>query len=174
MNKILFLFISIIFSQNFGFDNLNSHIKYFGEHPLHNWIGISENIFCSLNCNNNECYINISCPLESFNSGNDNRDSNMLYYTESLIFPNVTFKSNKFILNNFNDQFKIYGILNFHGIDKNINSNINIINKDNYLIGSTQFKLSLNDFNIDHPKLLFFSISDTITLDINLKFLKKD
>ena len=174
MKKIILLIIGFIFTQNLELDSINSYIKYIGKHPFHEWEGISTNINCLLECNNNKCSIKVSCPLESFNSGNDNRDSNMLYYTESILYPNVTFTSNIFKLNEGINQINIDGILNFHGIEKKIDSKISIIKEGLKLLGSTKFQLSLNDYNIKRPKLLFLSISDTITLDIKLKFIYKE
>ena len=99
MKKLtVILFLSIIYSTDWGIDTTYSYIKYKGEHTFHSWQGISKNIDFNLECNDeNICTLEVSTSLENFDSGNDSRDSNMLYYTESLLYPIVTFYSEEFI-----------------------------------------------------------------------------
>ncbi len=175
MYLLLILLINIIFSSNWSIDTTYSYIKYTGKHPLHSWTGISKDIDFKLNCdNNNNCKLAISTPLDKFDSGNDSRDSNMLYYTESLIYPNVSFKSNSFILNEeFDKSIDINGLLNFHGINKEISLKIKLINEGEALWGLCDFNLNLESFKIDRPSLLMIKINENIIIETKLKIIKE-
>ena len=87
---LILMLSSFIFSQSWVIDSSESYIKYTGTHRLHQWEGESKDVTFSLDCKN-QCRLAVSVPLETLDSGNDSRDSNMLYYTESLLFPEVSF-----------------------------------------------------------------------------------
>tara|TARA_Y100001970_G_C14227725_1_gene856678 strand:+ start:2540 stop:3064 length:525 start_codon:yes stop_codon:yes gene_type:complete len=174
MYLLLILLLNLIFSSDWSIDTTYSYIKYIGNHPLHSWSGISNDIDFKLNCDNDECRLHISTPLEKFDSGNDSRDSNMLYYTESLIYPKVSFKSNPF---KFNEQYDksidIKGMLNFHGIEKEISLKIALENENNILWGTCNFNFNLDVFNIERPSLLMIKINENIKIESKLKITKE-
>ena len=173
MLLLTILLFSCIFSSDWSIDTTYSYIKYTGNHPLHSWTGISNDINLKLDCDNDNCIINISTPLEKFNSGNDSRDSNMLYYTESLKYPVVSFKSNSF---RFNEQFDksidVKGVLNFHGIDKEISLKIALSNENSEYWGTCDFNFELSAFNVGRPTLLMLKISDIIEVKTKLKLIR--
>ncbi|MBT7525126.1 MAG: YceI family protein, partial [Candidatus Marinimicrobia bacterium] len=94
MNRLLLiLLISVSFAQKI--DISSSEIKYYGNHFLHSWIGISSEvkstvIYDGLKKNGS---VSIKVPLSSFDSKVSSRDSNMLFYTDAIDYPNVKFKS---------------------------------------------------------------------------------
>ena len=116
--SILILLFSLALSQ---IDLEESYISYKGTHPLHSWEGISKNISFNMQCTGDQCVLDVSAPLESFDSGNDGRDNNMLYYTESLQYPEVHFKSESFkFTGNFDTSIDVKGELIFHGVTREI------------------------------------------------------
>ena len=169
---ILLLFINFLLSDEFNFYPENSYIKYIGHHPLHSWTGISNNFEFDLNINENSFSIYISSRLDSFDSNNENRDSNMLFYTESLKYPNVTFKSDIITYTKLKKINLIKGILNFHGIEKQITAKVEILENNSTFVGICNFKIKLSDFNIERPKLLMLSIEDIIELETKIELLK--
>ena len=173
MLLLVILLFSFIFSSDWSLDTTYSYIKYTGNHPLHSWEGISNDINFKLDCDNDDCTISISTPLEKFDSGNDSRDSNMLYYTESLIYPVVSFKSDSF---RFDEQFdksiSLKGFLNFHGIEKEIPLKITLSNENNEFWGTCNFNFELSTFNVDRPSLLMIKISDAIEVRTRLKLIR--
>ena len=173
--SILILLFSLALSQ---IDLEESYISYKGTHPLHSWEGISRDISFNMQCTGDHCVLDVSTPLESFDSGNDGRDNNMLYYTESLQYPEVRFKSESFkFTGNFDTSIDVKGELIFHGVTKEIPVKI-VLYKD--LDGSTithwgkcSFNISLNSFNVSKPSLLMVKISDEIAVNVKLKLLNK-
>ena len=169
---IIILIINFLFSIQFEHKANNSYIKYSGSHPLHNWIGVTNNFIFKIDSNNNQFSIYISAPLKYFDSKNENRDSNMLYYVESLKYPNVTFKSKKFNYTSLDKIILIDGILDFHGIKKSIIAKINLMENSSSIIGKCSFDISLSEFNINKPKLLMLSINDIISIEANIELIK--
>ena len=174
MRLLIILLFTSILSAGWAIDTTYSYIKYTGNHPLHSWTGISKDINFKLNCDNDDCTIIISTPLEKFDSGNDSRDSNMLYYTNSLAHPVVSFKSDSF---RFDDQFdksiSLKGLLNFHGIKKEIPLKITLSKENNAFWGICNFNFELSVFNVDRPSLLMLKISDIISVEAKLKLIKE-
>ena len=90
---IVFLLASI-FTLSFMNDiklpfNDNSTVIYIGSHPAHEWKGISTDVKGGIICEDNNCFVQVIVPLESFDSGSSGRDSNMLFTTESHKYPYV-------------------------------------------------------------------------------------
>ena len=172
--------ISLLFSQSWKIDKTKSQISYGGTHLFHSWEGVSKDITFNLKCDNHHCILNISAPLESFDSGNDGRDSNMLYYTESLLYPEVHFKSESFkFTGNFDASINLKGELTFHGITREIPVKI-VLYKDLNLDGSAimhggrcSFDINLDSFKVKRPSLLMRKISDKISIDAKFKLLRK-
>ena len=177
MKKLTIIFIlCIAYSTDWGIDTTYSYIKYKGEHTFHSWEGLSKNIDFNLDCNDkNICKLEVTTPLEKFNSGNDSRDSNMLYYTESLLYPIVTFYSEEFILpENLNGDINTSGSINFHNISHTFPIIIKLKNngKDD-IWGSSNFTFGLDSFNVEKPSLLMIQISDFIEIEVLLKIIRE-
>ena len=169
---ILFL-INFIFCSNWTIDTTYSHIDYKGSHPFHTWNGKTNNINFDLNCKNEKCKINISSKLESFDSNNDSRDSNMLYYTESLLHPIVSIETDYFTFNNeFDKIIETNGTLSFHGINHNMPLKIHLSKSNNEFWGYCKFNIKLSEFNIERPILMMLKISDSIEIETKLKLIQ--
>ena len=90
-------------------------------------------------------------PLESFNSGSSGRDSNMLFSTESHKYPNVKYYSNPFSIERIQNKepsIDLSGYIQFHGIKKDIETEIIINYQDSVLLGTSNFHISLDDYDI--------------------------
>ena len=172
----LILILGLLFSSEYeikaAFQN-KSKISYLGSHPAHDWTGVSQNFKGGVVCNNNsECVIKIQIPIESFNSGNSNRDSNMLYYVESNKYKYVTFYSDSFKFDSTlllaGKSINLNGELKFHGIKKDISFDVLITNDSQFLRGQTQFDIRLSDYNVERPSLLFVPMSNEVTIKCDL------
>jgi len=171
MKKIIILFLLNLLSSN-QLNIESSYIIYTGIHPFHTWQGTSKEFICNIKEEKNGYYtIFISALLNSFDSNNENRDSNMLYYTESLKYPNVTFISDMIKFEQLYNLNSIQGKLNFHGIEKSMIIDVDIIENDLNFIGQCFFKIDLNEFEIEIPKLLMLPINNII--DINAEIIIK-
>ena len=91
MNRIVFiLLISVSFSQKI--DITSSEIKYYGNHFLHSWIGISDKATSTVTYDQikKNGSVSLEVPLKSFDSKVSGRDSNMLFYTDCLLYTSTS------------------------------------------------------------------------------------
>ncbi len=165
------IFISTVFSQ-LNIDKEASFISYTGSHPFHDWTATTNNVNIDSDClyTSTSCTIKISSPIISFNSGNENRDSNAFMLVDGLTFPMVSLT-----VDNFNMDRFLTGEINSVHSSLNLNSKSQqqeiplILEFDDktFRIKST-FKTSLESFNIKRPSLLFLPISDSIRINAHV------
>ena len=166
-NIIFFIFPIIIYGQSFGISN-KSKITYFGYHYTKNWNGFSNKIngeifYDSNNNTVNSCSLRVN--LSTFDSGNSNRDSNMLTYLEAFIYPYVEFVSNDISIKGENAH--INGRLTLHGvtIEKNITAKLSL--SDGFIASGT-FDILLSNYGIERPALLFQKIKDEMKIEFKI------
>lgn len=107
----------------------------------------------------------------SFNSGNSNRDSHAMELIEADKYPFASFRSTK-IVNNGN-VLTIYGDLTFHNVTKNITINATKSILDNKLTVKGNFAVSLDQHNIERPKLLFVPTEEWLKFEFTAVFIIK-
>ena len=163
---VLSFIISICFSQNQDFSL--SEIKYFGSHAMHNWSGTSTQAKTSVSYDGSKenGSVIVKVRLDSFDSKLYSRDSNMLYYTDAIEFPEVVFKSTQAKV--VNDSIYIEGNLTFHGITRKVKTSA-FITLDEYPSVNGTFDINLSDFNVQRPSLMFIKIKDRIRIDYSFK-----
>ena len=169
--RILFYIISfnLVFG-NYSVIQAESKIEYFGSHPMHGFSGSSSSITLFSNCNNSNdgCDIQFKLPIISLNSGNDNRDSNMLNYLEAFIYPEIVLEIENFIIREYEEESILVNI-KIHGINQEVNIPLSLVkaSSGNYKAHST-FSIFLDQFTIDIPKLSFLSIENEIKINVQL------
>lgn len=92
-------------------------------------------------------------------------------YVESDIYPKLLFSGDidDFVSRSEKKQTQIVkGVLNFHGVEKDIDIKVDIENMDENYILSGKFDINILDYNIKVPALLAPNISKKIS--INFKF----
>ena len=163
---VLSFIISISFSQNQDFSL--SEIKYFGSHAMHNWSGTSTQAKTSVSYDGSKenGSVIVKVRLDSFDSKLYSRDSNMLYYTDAIEFPEVVFKSTQAKV--VNDSIYIEGNLTFHGITRKVKTSA-FIKLDDFPSVNGTFDINLSDFNVQRPSLMFIKIKDRIRIDYSFK-----
>ena len=160
------ILLTLSFSQDL--DLSSAEIKYYGYHVMHNWTGTSTKARSQIFYDDatKTGSVTIRVRLDSFDSKLSSRDSNMLYYTDALDFPEVVFKSTQ--ANVDKDSVFIEGDLTFHGITKKIKTSAYIqLDKNPTVKGS--FNIKLSDFNVRRPSLMFIKIKDEIRIDYLFK-----
>ena len=163
---ILILLLSTLSAQDFEIKG--ARLNYHGSHILHDWVGTSNDLKGRVFIDNDqsEYFVELNVPLRSFSSKNSNRDSNMLFATEALDYPTITFKSTS--INIFKDSVKVVGNLSFHGVSKKIESTAKFqLSNDFSAKGS--FKINLSDYDIERPTLMFIKIDDEIKIEYFIK-----
>tara|TARA_B100001769_G_C22066219_1_gene573675 strand:- start:755 stop:1306 length:552 start_codon:yes stop_codon:yes gene_type:complete len=173
----LFLITNQIFSQTikWSLDINESLISYDGEHFLHSWSGKNERIRGVIIENLEEKkfkQIALAMFVKDFDSGNGNRDSNMLEILEVIKFPKIEYYSNKISLGK--DEISFSGNLNFHGISRDLNITSEIKKTNKKLVLSGEFKVSLVDHKVKLPTFMMRSIDKEIFVKYQLIFNKID
>lgn len=70
------------------------------------------------------------------------------------------------------ESYKIRGILNVNGVEKEVSSEATIIDNVYGLNMTGNFSFLLSDFNMEPPSLAFFTIRDQIDIKYNLTYQK--
>ena len=165
--NIFFLFSSLIAIE---YNIKDSQITYYGNHYLHKWQGSSFHINGSLEYDrtSNQYRCSVSIPINTFSSGNDNRDSNMLIYCKAYDFPNVSFESKSIQVDK--SSINIEGIIEFAGVKKVIKTKARSINlQDSEFSIEGEFEILLSEFGIERPSLIFVKIEDSVKIKYSIK-----
>ena len=150
-------------------DSEKSVINYTGKHFLHKWSAENKNISGLIQIENETISnIGVIAKVSDFRSGNSNLDSNSLRVLDALKFPNVIFKSTS--IKQDNEQIIIDGIMNFHGIEKDITISAELVQLDESIKLSGKFSVYLTEFLVDRPSLLTMKVDDEINLEFELYF----
>ena len=170
LTLILILTINNLTSQELkNIDNTKSSISYSGNHFLHKWSAENNNLSGLIKIDNKDVLnIGIVAKVADFKSGNSSLDSNSYSVLEALIFPNIIFKS--ISIKSQNGLSNIKGLIEFHGIEKDIDVNVELTKIDNTTQINGQFTLNLSDFSIDRPSLLLRKIDNEIKIEFILFF----
>ena len=120
--------------------------------------------------------VSLRVPIESFDSGNSNRDSQMKEAVEAARFPVVELKAScdgmsmpiSFPATN---QKICRAQISFHGIQKVIDVSVQAAFESATRIHATStFALSLDEFKVARPSLMFVKIDDELKMDVDLMF----
>ena len=170
LTLILILCINNLSSQELkNIDTTKSSISYSGNHFLHKWSAENNNLSGLIKIDNeNILNIGVVAKVADFKSGNSSLDSNSYRVLEALKFPNIIFKSVS--VTSINGLSNIKGLIEFHGIEKNIDVNVKLTTIENTTQINGEFTISLSDFSVDRPSLLLRKIDNQITIVFELVF----
>ena len=170
LTLILILTLNNLTSQELkNIDTTKSSISYSGNHFLHKWSAENNNLSGLIKIDNEKIVnIGIVAKVADFKSGNSSLDSNSYRVLEALKFPNIIFKS--ISIENSKETLNIKGVIQFHGIDKNIDVNAELIKNENTTQINGKFNLRLSDFSVDRPSLLLRKVDDQIIIVFKLIF----
>ena len=175
--KIKLSLFALIFCLKFNFaqeiqlkiEKEESSIKYKGDHLLHSWEGINNNVngIAILNSKSNKIEkIAILIYVRDFDSGNSGRDAHSLEVLEALKYPEIRFYSESIKIVEDNVNFK--GTFTFHGIkiEKELIGNMN--RKNDIWKISGNFKLVPSDFGIKLPSFLSVKMKNLLDIDYSI------
>jgi polyisoprenoid-binding protein YceI len=170
LTLLLILSINNLSSQELkNIDTTKSSISYSGNHFLHKWSAENNNLSGLIKIDNeNILNIGVVAKVADFKSGNSSLDSNSYRVLEALKFPNIIFKSVS--VTSINGLSNIKGLIEFHGIEKNIDVNVKLTTIENTTQINGEFTISLSDFSVDRPSLLLRKIDNQITIVFELVF----
>ncbi len=156
-------------------DSTASVLQYRGHHPLHGWTGTSRSVHGTLRLDLDDptrSAVTIRVPVASFDSGNSNRDSNMLDAVEADRYPDVLFESTAISVQRWErtatgyaGNWTVGGNLTFHGETHPVTIPVTVRIEGNRFEATGAFSIALSQFKVRRPKLLLWSIRDTIDLE---------
>lgn len=148
-----------------------STLTYVLIHPLHRIEGTSKDVECEIEYDDATHTIiqaSFSTGVDSFDSGNSNRDSHALEILEALMYPTVSFQSTAIVAHG--SDLEVKGDLTFHGQTKPISFSASATGSENILNVDGSAKVSLTAFKIERPSLLMIPVEDTLSISFKMVF----
>lgn len=152
-------------------DNSASSIIYFMSHPMHDWDATAKTFKTVITYDDASRQINSVASVakvQSFDSGNSNRDSHAIEVLDALRNPNITFVSND--IKQDGNNVTIDGKLTFHGVTKP--ATLNAVRKDAKstmtIIGT--MNINMTDYGVEPPGLMGISAKENIRIDYTMTF----
>ena len=165
---VFFLLPFFCFSQKMFVDN--SQVSFFSSAPLEDISALSNKLEGVVDFGSGTFFFRIPVNTFIFPSSLMQKHFNEKYmesetYTVSLFKGN--FKEKVDI--DKNQLFTIYadGILNMHGVDKEISIQTDLLINNNIIQFSSSFNVVLKDYNIKVPKIVRMNIADTILVNVS-------
>lgn len=173
---VLIFSITAIASEYQVDRNKENLIKFISDAPIEEFEGITNNIDGYINLPSfeqlNESQIYFEVDLETLDTGIGLRNRHMREnYLETDIFRYAffdgVFNSAKLISDN-EYNVTVFGRINIHGIEKEISISGILIKNGKQLSIETSFEISLTDFQIDVPELMFMKINEIIKVECKI------
>jgi len=163
---LLFLLHYNCFTQNFI--SKTGEITFFSYAPIEDIKAVNKNVSAAFNSQTNEIVFKLEIINFQFRKKLMQEHFNE-NYLESDIFPTSTFVGK--VYNN-DSLSNVKGLLTIHGVTKEIIAfgTFNIL--DNSIKLSSSFKIKLEDFNVEIPKIVMYKIAEEILVDIDMTLLK--
>lgn len=172
ISSFLVLFAtSFSFSQSFKTEE--GKATFYSKVPLHSFEGNSENLVGLINLD--EKTVDFYIDLETLDTGNGKRDKDMKLTLETKKYPFAEFFGK--LVSDFDTEsssiqdVKVKGIFKIHGVEKEIEVAGTLQMKDNGLHLTAGWILSLLDYKIEPPQILFIKVDkeQEIKIDALLK-----
>ncbi len=160
-------------------DGKQSSITYHLVHKLHKFDGTSHALEGKARVlPNGQAQIMVRANVESFDSGNTNRDEHMKETVEAAKFPTVELKALAEGLTApatmpAKVEKKIRAQITFHGVQQMFELPVTVEwVSANEVRAAASFAISLESFKIERPSLMFVKIEDDMHLDVKVVFKK--
>ena len=120
--------------------------------------------------------VDATIQVEYFNSDNELRDSHMLEVLEGIIFPTITWKGQATGVASTpvpagKHEIRLKGPLTVHGQTRELEIPVVMDIAENGLVTvDATFSISLEDFEIERPSLVFVRISDEVPIKVHMVF----
>ncbi len=152
-----------------------STLAYTGRHAVHDWTGTSRVVTGTVTvdlADPAQSTVVVTVPVESFDSGNGRRDRKMRDLVEADRFPEVRFTSDSVTVeawrataDGYQGTWRIRGTLAFHGQTHPVEIPATVRITDGQLEAVCAFRVSLDQFEVHRPRLLFAPIADDLALE---------
>ena len=163
-------------ATNLAVSSKDSTITYHLVHKLHKFDGVCKSVEGRGRVlPDGKVQVAVRAKVESFDSGNANRDSHMKETIEAARFPLVELKAqgDSALPATFpatvDRTFK--GELTFHGVKKILDVPVKLTYASATNIrAEAHLSLSLDEFKVERPSLMFVKIDDALQVDVNIAF----
>ncbi len=151
-----------------------SEIVYSMSHPAHDWTGESHRVSGTLTVSGSTVTGGrVQAPVQSFTSGNRNRDSHMAETTESYLYPNVTFEARTVTMlpaaeRTADRNATVQGVLTFHDVARPVTVPVLVSVANGAARVTGAFDVTLTEFGMDRPSLLGIKTRDWVGLRLDL------
>ncbi len=145
-----------------------STLTYGMVHPMHKFSGVSRDFKCEvdLSADTVSSKIRVVAPIKTFDTGNASRDSHAMEMTNALKWPNVTFAST--LVKPEGAGYRVAGDLTFHGQTRPVDFLVTPKNVDGKVEITGGFTVTLTEFGVERPSLLFVPVEDKLTISFDL------
>lgn len=144
-----------------------SSVTYHLVHPLHKIEATSKEVHYKVDADVQSRqikHIQAHVDVMTFDSGNSNRDSHAMEVIDAITYPDVNFNSTA--ITQSGDSIRVDGVLDFHGVKKEVSITGTTSWEGNRLTLRGGFDVSLAAFQIERPSLLMIPVEDTLQFAI--------
>ena len=177
IKNILFLFLLLplfCFPQKRFVEN--SKVSFFSYAPLEDITAVSNKLEGVVDFETGDFFFRIPITSFIFPSSLMQKHFNEKYM-ESELYSMSTFKGsflNEVSLSkNQLVNIESVGVLNIHGIDREVIIKTDLIIKDSQVDFSSEFEVLLKDYKIKIPKIVMMNIADTILVNVSGNLISK-
>ena len=173
--RILLLFVLVpgfLLAQTKGpLDKTKSSITYSMNHMLHAWDGTSRDLngVVVVGADNKIEKVAIATKVSAFDSENSNRDAHLLEVVEALKYPNISFYSTS-ITESKKGELDVKGVLQFHGVNKEISFKANATQVKNNVQVTGNFIFLLEDFKIERPSFMLKQVDNEVKVKFDVLY----
>ena len=166
-------------AQSFTVDGGASKLVYHLVHKLHHVEGVSHKMEGKAVIGpDGRAQVLVKAPVESFDSGNVNRDEHMKEAVDAARFPTVELKAlgeglapPASMPSTLKKPFKVQ--LTFHGETKVFEVPVEVTwESADRVHARSSFNVSLDAYKVERPSLMFVKVEDALVMDADLVFKK--
>ena len=152
-------------------DKSKSSITYSMNHILHAWDGTSKDLngVVVVSADNKIEKVAIATKVSAFDSENSNRDAHLLEVVEALKYPNISFYSTS-ITESKKGELDVKGMLQFHGVSKEISFKANAAQVKNNVQVTGNFIFLLEDFKIERPSFMLKQVDNEVKVKFDVLY----
>lgn len=154
-------------AQTFG--TSRGHAEFTGSATLHSFTGTSNRLSGQIDLSTGAVEFNL--PLNTLDTGNNDRDHDMMETLEVERFPDATFSGR--LLSEFDTELagrqtaRVRGTFTVHGVSREITVTGSLENHQGGVRMSAAWELSLDDYNLDPPGVLIIRVRDEMEIRIS-------
>ncbi|MCG8373870.1 MAG: YceI family protein [Balneolales bacterium] len=173
MKKILALILIFIWSEqglSQTYYSENGKVTFYSKVPLHNFEGNSESLVGLINVE--ESIVDFYLDLETLKTGNGKRDKDMRLTLDTETYPFAEFYgtlTSDFDMESATEQEAVVsGSFSIHGISKDVEISGTLLPTNEGVLLKANWILSMDDYDIDPPKLLIMKVDDEQEIKIEI------